>query len=721
MSGSGPLILALGWALVHFVWQGAVIGLVCWALLKALETSRPATRYWVGMAGLAGMAVAPLVTFLVVLPNLAGAGADGALTGGPELVAGPSTALFAVAGSASVASRLETLLPVAVALWLSGVLLMVFRLLRDIRQVNQLVSRDVSPVSRHWEAVMTRLAGSLCIRQPVRILESARVSVPLVIGWLKPTILIPPSALLGLTPRQLELIIAHELAHVRRADWLFNLFQVVVETVLFYHPAVRLLSRRIRAEREHCCDDIVVAVTGDSLTYARALTEVEGLRATLTARMAIGASDGQLAGRVTRLVAPPRTQRGFVQWVPALLLVSSAAITAGSLDRWPVAPVFPPPASQPGATAAPVATAGSVPSETPEPDGGEAARESGALPEGVPLDRAIGATTKNKAQGPDRTVEADGTPASVAPAVALPREPAGSSDSSAEGALPDPVEEHGRPQAPAGPNRIEVAAISRDRAGSESESARVREERVAAAVPPTKPEILAGASAPMDLPPVVPAVLESTAFADDDEDGDAAEPAGHAARLAVSPDVSEPTVDPAQDSTGFETRAGEAPSAAAPRYTGGRLVRGDVPQFPRRARTRAEGGRVVVAYTIDARGHIQNLEFTQSSGRDFTLAVKRALKRWRFEPYALDGKPVSRRVARTFDFQLEAGGPALDEDSRCGYATASRLCRRYASAGNPDASPPDPHPVDECERVTGSRICGSDVLNQHVVVVYEAN
>jgi hypothetical protein len=132
---------------------------------------------------------------------------------------------------------------------------------------------------------------------------------------------------------------------------------------------------------------------------------------------------------------------------------------------------------------------------------------------------------------------------------------------------------------------------------------------------------------------------------------------------------------------------------------------------------RHERGRVVEAYTIDERGCIQDLEFTERSGRDFTLAVRRALERWRFEPYALDGTPSARRVARTFDFQLEAGGPALDEDSRCGDATASRLCRRYASAGNPDAPPADPHPVDECGRVTGSRICGRDVQDQRVVVV----
>jgi TonB family protein len=701
---AAPVILALGWSLVHFVWQGTVIGVVCWALLKALQADRPAIRYWVGMTSLAAMAAAPVVTFAVVLRDLTAAAGGVAHAGAAELMMDQTATVAAAAESASLASRLEAALPFAVALWLSGVILMVFRLAGDIRQINRLISRDVSPVTGHWEAVMARLAGDLGVRRPVRILESARVSVPLVIGWLKPTILIPPSALLGLTPRQLELIIAHELAHVRRADWLFNLFQVVVETVLFYHPAVRMLSRRIRAEREQCCDDMVVAATGDYLTYARALTEVESLRAALTARMAIGASDGQLAGRVTRLVAPPRTQRGFVQWAPVALLVSSAAITTASLDPWPAAspPVPPEPSSEATPGGAP---AGSSHAITAAPIERESAHAGATAP-------LLVAIESGNADTRDAASVTDGPASEAGHSTATARSAPAISDAAvAQDSRAGHRQESGEDQ---GSNEGAVEAVEagpltdlRQVTAPRSREARAGQARTAPAPQVSaEAESRARSSSPVGLPPLVPVALEART---------------PGAEISERPGIEAPPVNAERDSAIADAEPRTTTHADEPVYTGGRLVRGDAPDFPRRARTRAEGGTVVVAYTIDQRGRIQDLEFTESSGRDFTLAVKRAMKRWRFEPYALDGTPVARRVARTFDFQLEAGGPALEDDSRCGYATASRLCRRYASAGNPEALPPDPHPVDDCSRVTGSRICGRDLHDQHVVVVYEAN
>src|SRR5206468_7636590 len=112
----------------------------------------------------------------------------------------------------------------------------------------------------------------------VRVLASAMARVPSTVGWHRPVILLPVSALTALTPGQIEMIVAHELAHIRRRDYLVNLMQTAIEILLFYHPAVWWLSREIRQEREHCCDDVAVAICGDPLVYARALTEIEALR-----------------------------------------------------------------------------------------------------------------------------------------------------------------------------------------------------------------------------------------------------------------------------------------------------------------------------------------------------------------------------------------------------------------------------------------------------------
>ena len=146
---------------------------------------------------------------------------------------------------------------------------------------------DLGPAAAHarrtagratWQRMATRLSRRLHIGRAITLLESALVDVPTVIGWLKPVVLLPASALAGLSPQQLEAILAHELAHIRRHDYLVNLLQTLVETVLFYHPAVWWLSRRIRIERENCCDDLAVSLCGDPVAYAQALADLEALR-----------------------------------------------------------------------------------------------------------------------------------------------------------------------------------------------------------------------------------------------------------------------------------------------------------------------------------------------------------------------------------------------------------------------------------------------------------
>ena len=117
-----------------------------------------------------------------------------------------------------------------------------------------------------------RLQDRLGLTRAIRYLECGWLQAPAVIGWLRPIVLLPVTALTGLSEDQLRAVIAHELAHIRRLDALVNLFQILVETLLFYHPAMWWLNRRIRAERELCCDEIAVSLTGDRLEYARALT-----------------------------------------------------------------------------------------------------------------------------------------------------------------------------------------------------------------------------------------------------------------------------------------------------------------------------------------------------------------------------------------------------------------------------------------------------------------
>jgi TonB family protein len=164
--------------------------------------------------------------------------------------------------------------------------------------------RQASEPSAYWRTYLARACERFGLVRPVRLLCSASAVTPMLIGWIKPVILLPASMFSGFTPQQIELIIAHELGHIRRWDYLANLFQVVIETVLFYHPVVHWISRDVRNARESCCDDLVLSVAnGNPLTYARALANLEELRHDLNLiAPALGAGGGVLLTRIRRIV-----------------------------------------------------------------------------------------------------------------------------------------------------------------------------------------------------------------------------------------------------------------------------------------------------------------------------------------------------------------------------------------------------------------------------------
>jgi len=161
--------------------------------------------------------------------------------------------------------------------------------------------RQTLPAEDIWKRRFVILEQRLGILQPVRLAVTARAQVPAVVGWLRPIVLMPASVLIGLTPEQVEALLAHELAHVRRHDFLVNLLQTAAETLFFYHPAVWWLNRVIRNERENCCDDLAVQACGNVLTYARALAEVERLLGPAPS-LAMAAGGGSLLARIQRLL-----------------------------------------------------------------------------------------------------------------------------------------------------------------------------------------------------------------------------------------------------------------------------------------------------------------------------------------------------------------------------------------------------------------------------------
>ncbi|MFP5286747.1 MAG: M56 family metallopeptidase [Thermoanaerobaculia bacterium] len=329
---SEGLTQAVGWALVHFLWQGTLVAAGLAAGLALMKRRSASARYALGVATLAVLVALPAVTaFRAYEAPVVTQKAPSPTLPSPALrpAHGEGAPAASAQEPASVAFRevVRPWMPSLLTGWLVGVALLSIWHLGGWVRVRRMTRRATRPVEEGWELALIRLRRRLGIEHAVTLLESAAAPVPAVVGWLRPVILVPASAFAGLTPQQLEAILAHELAHVRRHDYLVNLLQAAVETLLFYHPAVWWVSRQVRQEREICCDDLAVAVCGDRLGYARALAALEGLR---TPGLALGASGGSLLRRIRRLAGIPETSGGApVAWIAGAFSV--ALLLAGAV------------------------------------------------------------------------------------------------------------------------------------------------------------------------------------------------------------------------------------------------------------------------------------------------------------------------------------------------------------------------------------------------------
>ncbi len=320
------LTQALSTALIHFVWQGIIVGFALWAVLGALRNSSPGLRYALSCAALAALAIAPAITTAVVYEGAASSGFSfvNVQEDIPNTTANAHAPLNS-AGTNWLAPIQLWMLPI----WSIGVLLFSVRLVWGCTHAFSL-GRHGDPADAVLAARVADLAKRMGIDRPIRVLISKVAEVPSVIGWLRPVVLLPAASLMGLTAIQLEAVLAHELAHIRRLDYLVNILQMVAETLFFYHPAVWWTSKRIRLERELCCDDLAVRSCGDALSYARALTTLEKLRLSPPS-LAMASTGGPLLYRIQRLMgvkAQEHRKSRASAWIAIALALVCVALSA---------------------------------------------------------------------------------------------------------------------------------------------------------------------------------------------------------------------------------------------------------------------------------------------------------------------------------------------------------------------------------------------------------
>jgi len=321
-----PLMLAsmriVGWALVHFVWQATLLGLAYAAVRAALP--RGEARYRFGMAMLLALALCPLLTLgrlLETAPSVSRIAVEAVM---------PAVMVHGVAAGNAWAwdAGLDALLPWLVLAWLSGVLLLSLRAWRQWLKLKVLVSMaEPLPV---WQGGVADMAKRFGLRRRVSVLCSKVIATPALVGWWRPVVLLPMAVACGFPVQQIELILAHELAHLRRWDPLANLFQVVVETLYFFHPVVHWISRDVRDEREICCDEMALSASGGSRRdLAQALAELGELRER-HGSLLLAANGGVLLDRVQHLVRPAHEaerMRTTARSVAALLAVALVVVT----------------------------------------------------------------------------------------------------------------------------------------------------------------------------------------------------------------------------------------------------------------------------------------------------------------------------------------------------------------------------------------------------------
>jgi len=299
---------AFSGALLHFVWQGIVVALLVRIVLYGLRKRSANVRYAVCCAALVMLTALPAITTWLLLEGGHPATAVRAVATVGLLPSAPAV----VPGATPGAHWLGWIQMWAVPVWSIGVLFCSMRMVGGCTQITLLRRRGEVAGDRILSlvaALSERMGLSPGMARHTRVLISSLTTGPSVVGWLRPVILLPASAITGLSPQQLEAVLAHELAHIRRHDYLVNLLQMAAEALLFYHPAVWWVSARIRGEREFCCDDLAVRTCQDPVGYARALTALEKLRLT-TPATALGSTGGSLLNRISRLLCLPEGAPG---------------------------------------------------------------------------------------------------------------------------------------------------------------------------------------------------------------------------------------------------------------------------------------------------------------------------------------------------------------------------------------------------------------------------
>lgn len=333
---TGDFVRALGWTILHSMWQAFFIYACLRIVLKLWPQAGARIKYNLSLLSLSGIFTWFLATLYMHVQRLQEAREAVQHFSGTLTLQEP-VHLTAVYPSQDpliwLFPNLELCFPFVVTLYIAGMTGMIIKLLSDLFQLRKIRTTRIEPMGDAWDKHLDKLAARLQIPRKVKLLISRHVQVPVMLGFIKPLILLPVAMVNNLTEAQLEAVLLHELAHIKRNDYLLNIFQSIVETILFFNPFVWLISKIIRMEREHCCDDLVIASTAQPLQYAHALVALEEYRLTAN-RLTMAAADSKqhLFHRIKRIMEMKTKHLNYSQKFLAVLIIATGLISIAWLN-----------------------------------------------------------------------------------------------------------------------------------------------------------------------------------------------------------------------------------------------------------------------------------------------------------------------------------------------------------------------------------------------------
>ena len=333
------IINALGWSLFHTLWQGIILAVFIGVILHLLRHKSSQIRYFISVSTIFIIVGLSVYHFIHHFDNSFITADDYSEQIGITTISESQFVDLSDLNAhnkkqislnlvVSKVQKISKYFPVIVKFWLIGILFFLVKFIVGYFYTQRLRTHGIWTLSENWIQKFEKIKSNLKISKKIQYLESQVVRIPMVVGYFKPVILIPTEMLTGIPTEQIESIIAHELAHIKRNDYIINVLLSIIETVFFFHPAVWYLSNKIRDERENCCDDIALSVINDSLAYAKALVSIQEL--TLNKHYSAVAFSGRkkhLLNRIKRMIMKPKSKSNRTDKIIASLVILSAIMT----------------------------------------------------------------------------------------------------------------------------------------------------------------------------------------------------------------------------------------------------------------------------------------------------------------------------------------------------------------------------------------------------------